>query len=139
MELVAVGLVTVAITSHATQLTTNAVYSFNLPLDPQLVQLVLVMLDKKRGLQSSPILFLFWFLLMFCGIGELQTLIRQYDMVSDLACCGSISRQLLEMNTYMLRQEHKQQSCFYCNGDVQSENTIIGYYTVYCLSLLISS
>lgn len=49
------------------------------------MQLVLVMLDKKRGLQSSPILFLFWFLLMFCGIGEFQTLIRQYDTVSDLA------------------------------------------------------
>ncbi|KAK3859641.1 hypothetical protein Pcinc_034255 [Petrolisthes cinctipes] len=42
-----------------------------------LVQLVLVMLEKKRGMQSSPILFFFWFLLMVCGIAEFQTLLRQ--------------------------------------------------------------
>ncbi|XP_069159719.1 multidrug resistance-associated protein 1 [Procambarus clarkii] len=48
-----------------------------------LLQLVFVMLEKKRGMQSSGYLFTFWLLLMVLAIPEFRTTIRLYDQTDD--------------------------------------------------------
>lgn len=48
------------------------------------------MLEKKRGIQSSGYLFIFWFLLMVCAIPEFRTLINLYDQVSVATSHGDV-------------------------------------------------
>ncbi|XP_063605857.1 multidrug resistance-associated protein 1-like [Penaeus indicus] len=38
-----------------------------------LLQVVLIMMEKKRGIQSSGVIFMFWLLLVICGIPEYRT------------------------------------------------------------------
>ncbi|XP_069939625.1 multidrug resistance-associated protein 1 isoform X2 [Cherax quadricarinatus] len=44
-----------------------------------LLQLIFVLMEKKRGIQSSGYLFIFWLLLMVCAIPEFRTSIILYD------------------------------------------------------------
>ncbi|XP_045104248.1 multidrug resistance-associated protein 1-like isoform X3 [Portunus trituberculatus] len=44
-----------------------------------ILEMVFMLLNKKRGLQTSGHLFIFWFLLMVCGIPEFRTLIMQHS------------------------------------------------------------
>ncbi|CAL4058622.1 unnamed protein product, partial [Meganyctiphanes norvegica] len=44
-----------------------------------MLQLILVLVGKKRGIQSSGVLFLFWLILMVCAIPEYYSLFNNYN------------------------------------------------------------
>ncbi|XP_069171929.1 multidrug resistance-associated protein 1 isoform X6 [Procambarus clarkii] len=48
-----------------------------------LLQLIFVLMEKKRGIQSSGYLFIFWLLVVVCAIPEFRTSIRLYDQAED--------------------------------------------------------
>ncbi|XP_063866563.1 multidrug resistance-associated protein 1-like isoform X5 [Scylla paramamosain] len=48
-----------------------------------ILEMVFMLLNKKRGLQTSGYLFIFWFLLMVCGIPEFRTLIMQHSVEDE--------------------------------------------------------
>ena len=55
---------------------------------------VLVLLDRKKGIRSSGVLFLFWFILVICGIAQLRT---------EISYLGSLDSILLSDESQMWR------------------------------------
>lgn len=39
----------------------------------QLLQVVFILMEKKRGIQSSGVIFMFWLFMVICGIPEYRT------------------------------------------------------------------
>lgn len=60
----------------------NSIIDINL----QLLQVVFILMEKKRGIQSSGVIFMFWLLLVICGIPEYRTYFL--NILSEVSMCN---------------------------------------------------